>query len=325
MPLEHNRSARATADDTRDASAFCLAHISDLHVLDLHGTPPWRFLNKRITGLGNLVGPRRGAHPAFVADGLVDRLAALAPDHIAFTGDLTNLALPSEFRAGVALLARLGDGDALSAIPGNHDAYTGGAVRSARGERAISAWAGGTTGRADYPFVKAPRPWLRIYGLSSAIAAPPMIAWGQVGAAQLDRLQAAVAAEGPEVKVRIAMVHHNLHRRGPLAQLTSSLRDGDALAATLVRLGFDAVLHGHTHAPHLAHLGDDPCGVLVLGCGSSTWYRPGHGQWAHFNLLTLDPGGIRAIRSEVWDNDARSFRPARDDLLDVARRTPLAQ
>ena len=39
-----------------------LAHISDLHVLDLTGVRPWRFLNKRMTGGLNLVLGRRRMH-----------------------------------------------------------------------------------------------------------------------------------------------------------------------------------------------------------------------------------------------------------------------
>ena len=39
-----------------------LAHISDLHVLDLKGIKPWRFLNKRVTGGLNLLLGRSKIH-----------------------------------------------------------------------------------------------------------------------------------------------------------------------------------------------------------------------------------------------------------------------
>ncbi|MEY3014009.1 MAG: hypothetical protein RIT45_2744 [Pseudomonadota bacterium] len=324
----NTRSATGPDLHTTDAlakvaamSAFHLAHISDLHVLDLGGTSVGAFLNKRLTGLGNLIGPRRGAHPAWLADALAARLERAEVDHVAFTGDLTNLALPSEFAAGRRLLERIGDGARLSAVPGNHDAYTLGAARASAGEAAIAPWATGVRRREDYPWVKAPRPWLRIYGLSSAIAAPAFIAWGEVGDAQRERLARLVEQEPPEVQVRIAMVHHNLHRRGVPARFTAQLRDSEAVAESLRKLRFTALLHGHTHAPHRGHLpGDDGrAGTLVLGCGSSTWYRPSHEQLAHFNVMTLDESGVVAVRSEVWSDSVRDFVPERSDLAEQAR------
>lgn len=302
-------------------SDFRLAHISDLHVLDLHGTSPLQFFGKRLTGLGNLVGPRRGAHPRWLAEALAERLARDDIDHVAFTGDLTNLSLASEFAAGRALLERIGDGARLSAVPGNHDAYTLGAARKGRGESAIAPWATGVTRRDGYPWVKAPRPWLRIYGLSSAVAAPAFIAWGEVGSGQRERLRRLVESEPAEVRVRVMMLHHNLHRRGVPARYTAQLRDSDAVAALASSLGFAAVLHGHTHAPHRGHLpdADGRPGTLVLGCGSSTWYRPSHGELAHLNVIGLGEDGVRSVRSEVWDEAARAFVADRGDLLDVAQ------
>lgn len=296
-------------------NSFQLAHISDLHVLSLRGTPPWRMLNKRLTGLGNLIGPRRGAHPAWLAGALVNRLDDPAIDHVAFTGDLTNLALPSEFDAGTALLARIGDGTRLSAVPGNHDVYTAGAARSDRADRALAPWTEGTARRDTYPWCKAPVPWLRIYGLSSAIPAPPMIAWGEVGRAQLDRLAALIAAEPTEVRTRVVLVHHNVHRRGKRTEWTSRMRDADTVVNALIEAGVDVLLHGHTHAPHRGRIVRGARALWVLGCGSSTWHRPSHHELAHLNLLTLTPDGLGAIRTEVWDDTARHFVVEHADAL----------
>lgn len=295
--------------------SFHLAHISDLHVLELAGTPPWRMLNKRLTGLGNLIGPRRGAHPSWLADALVQRLDDAAIDHVAFTGDLTNLALPSEFAAGARLLARIGDGGRLSAVPGNHDVYTAGAARADRADHALAPWTSGTARRDDYPWCKAPTPWLRIYGLSSAIPAPPMIAWGEVGRAQLDRLAARIAQEPSDVTTRVVLVHHNVHRRGKATEWTSRMRDADAVVDALLALGVQVLLHGHTHPPHRGRVVRGASSLWVLGCGSSTWHRPGHGQLAHLNVLTLGPDGLRAIRTEVWDEASRRFVVEHADAL----------
>ena len=74
-----------------------LAHASDLHVLDLKGVAPWRYLNKRLTGLVSLALARKSAHPPHIAERLVSDLLDIAPDHVLVTGDLTNLALEPEF------------------------------------------------------------------------------------------------------------------------------------------------------------------------------------------------------------------------------------
>ena len=45
------------------------------------------------------------------------------PDHIAVTGDLVNIALGGEFVQARDYLAKLGSGDHVTVVPGNHDAY----------------------------------------------------------------------------------------------------------------------------------------------------------------------------------------------------------
>ena len=56
-------------------------------------------------------------------DALVSDLQAQAPDQIAVTGDLVNLALEAEFAPARAWLESVGAADRVTVIPGNHDAY----------------------------------------------------------------------------------------------------------------------------------------------------------------------------------------------------------
>ena len=70
-------------------SPLRVAHISDVHVLELAGTPLRKYLGKRATGVANLIGPRRGAHPPRVAKALVEAVDAQQVDHVLVTGDLT--------------------------------------------------------------------------------------------------------------------------------------------------------------------------------------------------------------------------------------------
>jgi 3',5'-cyclic AMP phosphodiesterase CpdA len=329
-----------------------IAHISDLHVLDLEGTRWHQFLNKRLTGAMNLAGIRRDAHPVGVCETLARRLAQADIDHVIITGDLTNLALDSEFRRARQIVEMIGPPAQVTMIPGNHDTYTRGALRHHRFERWFAPYlvddadahhTAITRGRLHYPFVRSPAPHVRIYGLSSAIPTPPFLAFGHVGRAQLERLEALVAAEPPGVAVRIVLVHHNLHHRMGMAEYVASLYDRKAFSAAMHRVGASVVLHGHTHHPHQGHLpggkpqpqsqtrvpedafeldnlgGDIP----VLGCGSSTWTPPRArtgqaGDRARFNVLEVSARRIEAVRSFLYRSEVGNFEPEHDDLLDKA-------
>lgn len=320
-----------------------IAHLSDLHVLDLAGTKWYRFLNKRATGAVNLAGVRRNAHPTAVAEQLADRMRAGDIDHVILTGDLTNLALESEFAAARRIVERIGPPSFVTLIPGNHDLYTRGSLRHHRFERTFSDYlvdegddhhSALTRGRLHYPFVRTPAPHVRIYGLSSAIPTPPLLAFGHVGKAQLQRLRELVAREPDDVHVRIMLVHHNLHHRVGIADHVASLFDREAFTAAMHELRATAVLHGHTHHPHQGHLqerrGAESLAIAVsadqasaqdipvLGCGSSTWSKRRSGDRARFNVLEIGPTGLQRVQSYLLDPARGEFLPEHDDLLDKA-------
>lgn len=311
-----------------------IAHLSDLHVLDLNGTRWTQFLNKRLTGLANLAGARRNAHPIEIARKLGVSVRDAGAEHVLITGDLTNLSLPSELKAAQEVVQAIGPPEFVTLIPGNHDVYTAGALRTSRFEEAFDGYlpplAGASgTGRDRYPIARTIAPHVRVYGLSSAIPTPPFFAWGEVGGEQLKRLVDAVAAEPAEVTVRIVLVHHNLHTRGRLAERTAQLRDRAELAAVLRKIRATALLHGHTHEPHQGHLkagtnAANPGEVLVLGCGSSTHSKPNHPDRARFNIMAVGPTGIDAVVGYGWRSSERRFVLLTDDLLAAAQGRALA-
>ena len=55
--------------------------------------------------------------------GIVADIKAQKPDHIALTGDLVNISLPTEFSRAAQWLAALGGPHDVTVIPGNHDVY----------------------------------------------------------------------------------------------------------------------------------------------------------------------------------------------------------
>jgi 3',5'-cyclic AMP phosphodiesterase CpdA len=284
-----------------------IAQVSDLHVLALEGVSPLRFLNKRLTGVANLLLGRRGAHPRSIQRALVADLAAQELDHVVVTGDLTNLALEPEFEAARRLLEPLGGPDRLSLVPGNHDVYTRGAERSGRFERYFAPWLGQDpplAGDDGYPWHKRVGE-VHVVGLCSARARLPLLATGRVGDAQLARLAQLAErhrfrADGAYV---VALVHHNLHRRGLRKDRLHGLEDRVRVLTACREAGVDLLLHGHTHVAHRFRVGD----LHVVGCGSSTWSDEDAERVARYNIYRVQDGALRSLEVRRYDPASGSF------------------
>ena len=78
---------------------FRLAHLSDPHLGPLPEPELLQLLSKRILGYVNWRRNRNKAMGGGYLAGLVEDMLAGAPDHIALTGDLVNIALPLEIEA----------------------------------------------------------------------------------------------------------------------------------------------------------------------------------------------------------------------------------
>src|SRR5580692_538710 len=103
--------------------SFTIAHLTDAHL----APAPWPRLSemrlKRFMGYVNWKRSRERLSDMAGLERIVDDLRAQAPDHVAMTGDLVNIALPAEFRRAAAWMHTLGDPSEVSFTPGNHDAY----------------------------------------------------------------------------------------------------------------------------------------------------------------------------------------------------------
>ncbi len=104
-------------------STFRLAHLSDPHLPPLPTTRLRELAGKRALGYLNWTRNRHKFHRRDVLDTLVSDIKTQAPDHIAVTGDIVNLALEAECAPARAWLEGVGTPDRVTAIPGNHDAY----------------------------------------------------------------------------------------------------------------------------------------------------------------------------------------------------------
>ena len=89
-------------------AAFTLAHLSDPHLPPMPAARLRDLAGKRALGYLNWTRNRHKVHRRDVLDALVSDMQAQAPDQIAVTGDLVNLALDAEFAPSRAWLESVG-------------------------------------------------------------------------------------------------------------------------------------------------------------------------------------------------------------------------
>ncbi|MEZ4268388.1 MAG: metallophosphoesterase [Myxococcota bacterium] len=285
------------------AETLVFAHISDVHVLDLAGVSLARYFNKRLSGLLNLALKRRNAHPIALLEAAVDDIITRPVDHVLLTGDLTNLALPSEFRRAREVLDPIARPEHLSVVPGNHDIYTRGSARERRFESYFGdlMWTGVDVDHA-YPWHKQVGP-VHLVGLCSAVPRLPFVATGEVSATQLTRLTELGREHDLRRDFTIGMVHHNLHVRGRRKDLLHGMKNRVQVLDACAEAGVDLLLHGHTHVANRFQHG----AMRVLGSGSSTWDAVHPDHHARYNRYHVGPRGLERIEICVWDSATRAF------------------
>jgi 3',5'-cyclic AMP phosphodiesterase CpdA len=297
--------------------SFSLAHLSDLHLPVPPGAihPLSQLAGKRLLAYFAWRRKRRRAVPAAA---LLADLRAAGADHVAITGDLTNLALPGEFAAARDWLLALGAPDGITVVPGNHDATV--AVPWAEG---IGRWAPWMAGEAAGEAAGAPFPFLRrrgavaLIGLSSALPTLPGSAAGRLGAAQLASLPGVLDATGGEGLFRIVMIHHP-PLPGPGGR-RKGLSDGAALRAVLARHGAELVLHGHHHRPLRGEVPGPEAPIPVLGVPQAL--AAGHGGAAGWQMLRImrEAEGWRVtVELRVQDAADRAFRASPATVLRIS-------
>jgi 3',5'-cyclic AMP phosphodiesterase CpdA len=277
---------------------FTLAHLSDLHVTPIRVRNPFELANKRALGWLSWRRRRRHEHREEILEALLADLEAMAPDHVAVTGDLTNVGLTSEIAEAVPWLERLGGPSHVSIIPGNHDAY------SAPVEpRRFAAWApylvdvggaeaggsgggGASLGTFGFPTVRRAQR-MALVGLCSACPTAPGLATGRLGAEQLARLEVRLRELGEADLCRIVLVHHPPVAAGQTRR--RQLDDGAELRAVLGRSGAELILHGHTHRTSFESV-DGPRGPIpTVGVPSSSSQSAKAERRARYHLYRVEP------------------------------------
>ncbi len=292
-----------------------IAHLSDLHLLDLTGVSPLRFLNKRISGYFNLRIRRKHIHRVDYVRAMGKQLDRLDIDHVIITGDITNMALESEFAFARDVIANELEltPERLTIVPGNHDAYTRGAYKKGRFAAYFSEYL-----RSDLPelSIKLPmgpfpvvklRGAVAIVGLSTAVPQMPFIAAGELGHLQVTALEKVVMH--PEVKRRtlVLALHHPVEAPpSSLKAWLEGLRDRDALLSALAMQPHALVLHGHLHRRISRPLDRR---FAHLGATSASLHHADGARHSAFNVYTFDDEGKFVDQwSEVLEEDQKTYR-----------------
>jgi 3',5'-cyclic AMP phosphodiesterase CpdA len=293
---------------------FRLAHVTDPHFRSFTGARASDFLGKRAVGVLNIVVNRRRKHKMELLVGLSADLAARQVDHLALTGDLSNVSLTSEWDEARRWIDGYGaSAEDVTVIPGNHDAYVEEVVEAGTFERLFAPFqtAELRPGRETYPFARL-RDGVALVGVNSCVATGDLGAWGEIGGAQLGRLEALLGAPELAGRTRVVLIHHPpvLVRPGE----HRNLRDRAALAQVLARTGAELVLHGHDHADERTTLaGPGGAAIPVVGAGSAS-YSGAADRRSRYNVYELDGRAITVI-TYAHDEVSDSFREARRESL----------
>jgi len=301
---------------------FSVGHLSDLHVTPVRPVAVPQLLNKRFFGWVSWNLRRRHVYRPDVLDALIEDLRDTLPDQVVVTGDLTNIALESEFIAARAWLDRIGCPERVFVVPGNHDAYV--PVPRAQSWDKWSEYLVSdpprSAGEAEFPTLRRRGP-LALVGVCSAQPTSILRAVGSVGPGQLERLEALLTELAGAEVCRVVAIHHPVTDGAATAR--RSLTDAAAMRAVLRRAGADLVLHGHNHRTQLFQVPGPEGPIPVVGVRSSSYMGGRPSKRAHYHIYDFEPGaagrpGARfhlTMRTRGYDPASGRFRPEGERAL----------
>ncbi|HTO28907.1 MAG TPA: metallophosphoesterase, partial [Devosia sp.] len=265
-----------------------LAHISDIHLSPMPDIG-WRdLLGKRLTGYLNWKLKRHGELNSETLSSLVAHMQAQNADFTAVTGDLVNLALPSEIDRAGQWLRALGTFDKVAACPGNHDAYVPGTLEAAQ-----LAWGeylqGETLDDAAFPFVRRIGE-LAIISCSSAVPTRPFLAIGRFDEKQADRLGRILRLMGEADMFRTVLIHHPPNPE--LQHPSFGLKGHKLFRQVIAEHGAELILHGHTHRSSIHSIPGKGKEVPVVGVAAASAAQGGTlDDPARYNLFRIERNG----------------------------------
>lgn len=280
-----------------------IGQLTDIHVADFADLRWTDFFGKRATGWFNYKSKREQEYEPHILESAVHRLVREEPDVVVVSGDLSNLGLPSEWRAALRILEPLREaGIRTVVIPGNHDYYVpssaGGAFESVCRE-----WQRADVREGDaYPYVVRARD-VAILCFNSALPTPPIMAWGAVDDAQIERARRLARAETVAGRTVVFAVHHHPTRApNHTREWHRGFRNVVAFRKLAAEVGATLVMHGHNHFEHRRRLREAPA-VAVCGLSSAITTRelPPE-RMAQVGMYEVAAGALQRAGVASWDS-----------------------
>jgi 3',5'-cyclic AMP phosphodiesterase CpdA len=235
--------------------------------------------------------------PAII-EPLVATIAAIAPDVVVVSGDLTQRARAAEFRAARAFLARLPEPKVV--VPGNHDVplyrvWERFLSPLGKYRRIIGADLEPSHGDDE----------IAVLGINTARALT--FKDGRINEAQMAAIKRRFEPLGESV-LKVVVTHHpfDLPDQSGAVDLVGGAREAMAVFS---RCGVDLLLSGHFH---LSEAGSTSVrhpiagySALVVQAGTATSTR-GRGEENSFNVLRVRDDQV-VIERMSWREDAKAF------------------
>lgn len=272
------------AQTSQTATSFTFAHLSDPHLTAPDAVRWSEMLNKRALGYLSWRRRQHAKGSSVVLGRLREDVLAGEPDHIAITGDLTNLGTPVEYDEAARWLTSLGDAGAVSVIPGNHDCYAPDARVSPADQWRPWLSSDEPLG-VGFPFVRYRGP-VAFIGVSSAAPSAPGFATGYVGYLQLQRLRELLDRVAARDYFRVILIHHP-----PIYSAVSwrkRLTDAGRLRSVIEDCGAGLVVHGHAHRFIQSAMMTGGGRIPVLGAPAAAATSSADGERAGYYRLCLD-------------------------------------
>lgn len=249
-----------------------------------------------MTVLVQLSDPHFGTEQAPVVAALTQFTRALAPAVVVLSGDLTQRARRSQFRAARGFVDGLGVAQTL-ALPGNHDVPL------------FNLFARACTPYRNYLREFGPdlEPVLDTAGMLIIGVNTTMPRWhtdGRVSPAQVERVAARLARASAQ-QLRIVVVHQPVHV--PRLSENKNLLVGRELAVHRWAVaGADLILGGHIHLPFVRPLRERyptlPRAVWAVQAGTAVSSRIRADAPNSINVIRFDPGQTPPnCTVERWD------------------------
>jgi 3',5'-cyclic AMP phosphodiesterase CpdA len=242
-------------------------------------------------------------------DPLVAAAETIHPDLVIVSGDLTQRARRSEFRAARDFLARLPKPQIV--VPGNHDVPLYNVLF--RFARPLEGYRRYITDDLE-PYYQDEE--IAVIGINTARSLT--FKGGRINERQVGRVRDRLCAL-PDGTVRIIVTHHPFDL--PEGRMDAELVGRARMAMeTFVECGADVILSGHLHVSHTTHTAIryklPGRSALLVQAGTATSTRE-RGERNSFNVLRIERPKI-SVERYVWKPVERRFAPAE---LETFRRT----